>query len=255
MKKQKIKSKKKQKEFSYLEKSKNSILIIIIIFVASILLGIINADSLKSIINPILEDLIGKTENLNTIGLITFIFTNNVFSSLLGLFLGIFLGIFPIIVTLTNGIILGYVLERTAQISILELWRIFPHGIFELPAVFISLGVGLKLGIDIIKNYWKINKNPIIKILGVVSCLTALLGLGVLKLALNNSIGYIFSLFSFILGLCLIIPFILLFFLTNKDIKKFNLQKIKDSLRIFFSTVIPLLIIAAIIEGVLITIT
>ena len=26
------------------------------------------------------------------------------------------------------------------------LWRIFPHGIFELPAVFISLGLGLKLG-------------------------------------------------------------------------------------------------------------
>jgi len=26
------------------------------------------------------------------------------------------------------------------------LWRILPHGIFELPAVFIALGMGLKFG-------------------------------------------------------------------------------------------------------------
>jgi len=28
----------------------------------------------------------------------------------------------------------------------LTLWKLFPHGIFELPAVFISLALGMKLG-------------------------------------------------------------------------------------------------------------
>jgi len=26
------------------------------------------------------------------------------------------------------------------------MWRLVPHGIFELPAIFISLGIGLKFG-------------------------------------------------------------------------------------------------------------
>jgi stage II sporulation protein M len=28
-------------------------------------------------------------------------------------------------------------------------WRLFPHGIFELPAIIISLGLGFKLGVEI----------------------------------------------------------------------------------------------------------
>jgi len=33
------------------------------------------------------------------------------------------------------------------------LWRLVPHGIFELPAVFISLGLGIKLGTFIFREY------------------------------------------------------------------------------------------------------
>jgi stage II sporulation protein M len=61
--------------------------------------------------------------------------------------LGIFFGVFPIITIIINGYILGYVaLATTNAESFFSLWRILPHGIFELPAVFISLGLGLKLG-------------------------------------------------------------------------------------------------------------
>jgi len=34
----------------------------------------------------------------------------------------------------------------------LSLWRLLPHGIFELPAVFISLGMGLKIGMFIFQK-------------------------------------------------------------------------------------------------------
>ena len=34
----------------------------------------------------------------------------------------------------------------------LSLWKILPHGIFELPAVFIALGIGIKLGMFIFQK-------------------------------------------------------------------------------------------------------
>jgi len=63
------------------------------------------------------------------------------------MFLGMFLGIAPVLFSLFNGYLLGFVaLMAVNEQGFLSLWRIFPHGIFELPAVFISLGLGMKLG-------------------------------------------------------------------------------------------------------------
>ena len=76
-----------------------------------------------------------------------YIFLNNLQSSFFGLVLGVFFGIFPIITTIVNGYILGFVSIKVVSVEgIFVLWRLFPHGIFELPAVFISLGLGLKFG-------------------------------------------------------------------------------------------------------------
>jgi stage II sporulation protein M len=56
---------------------------------------------------------------------------------------------------ISNGIILGYVMKGVwIDSGISNFWRIFPHGIFELPAVFISLALGLKLGMFVF------SKNP-----------------------------------------------------------------------------------------------
>ena len=45
------------------------------------------------------------------------------------------------------GVVIGYVLNRVWQESgIRDIWKILPHGIFELPAVIIALGLGLRLG-------------------------------------------------------------------------------------------------------------
>ena len=42
---------------------------------------------------------------------------------------------------------MGFVAEESVEAAgVLSLWRILPHGVFELTAVFISLGMGLKLG-------------------------------------------------------------------------------------------------------------
>ena len=247
-----------KKQRNYLKESKSSIKLVVTIFVASLLLGLLFANPLSTIINPLLKNLIEQTENLNTLELIIFIFLNNALTSLIGLFLGLFLGIFPIIVAVTNGVILGYVLERTAQISILEFWRLLPHGIFELPAVFISLGMGLKLGIDSIKNYNYIyKKNAKMQILGVISILFALIGIIMLRSAATieqNSLTGISTLTLSLFSLILMFPFIILFFAMNRKIRIYNFQNITSALKVFLRLIIPLLIIAAVIEGLLINI-
>jgi len=127
---------------SYLKESKTQILIITIIFITSILIGFFNADKL-TIIDTLIKQIINKTINLNATELIFFILQNNLQASFFGLVSGIFFGIFPIITTL---IVIGYVIERVSQVASLSdiLKAFIPHGIFELPAVLISLGLGLK---------------------------------------------------------------------------------------------------------------
>jgi stage II sporulation protein M len=63
------------------------------------------------------------------------------------LVLGVFLGVVPVLFAIFNGYLLGVVASLTvSQEGFFSLLQLFPHGIFELPAVFISLGMGVKLG-------------------------------------------------------------------------------------------------------------
>ena len=94
-----------------------------------------------------IKELLEKTENMSQSEITKFIFLNNLQSSFTGMIFGIFLGIFPIVVAMLNGYILGFVaLLSVSSDGIFVLWRLVPHGIFELPAIFISLGLGLKFG-------------------------------------------------------------------------------------------------------------
>ena len=245
-----------EKSIKYLKESKKAILFVTAVFFLSAIFGILNADILEEIITPLIKDLIDKTEDLGLIGLIIFIFLNNSLTSFIGIILGIFLGIIPIISIITNGVVLGFVLEKVSKTSIMGLWRLFPHGIFELPAVFISLGLGVKLGVDITRNYMFKNKKSRLKqIFGAISMILGIIGIGVLRLATNvSSTPLVFAGLFFILGILFLTPFILLFFITDKKIRGYNTLKIKHSLKIFVYIVIPLLVIAALIEGILIVV-
>jgi len=64
--------------------------------------------------------------------------------------LGIGLAIFPLVTAIANGYLLGFVArEAVMQEGIFIFWRLFPHGIFELPAVLFSIGIGMKIGTEI----------------------------------------------------------------------------------------------------------
>ena len=180
-----------KESLGYIRVSRNFIYSVIIVFLFFFFIGFfIKAPGiLEERILEFIKELLKKTAGMSQPELTSFIFFNNLQSSFIGMLFGIVLGIFPVLTTLANGYLLGFVAEKTVgKEGIFILWRLFPHGIFELPALFISLGLGLKLGTFIFKK----NK---LKVLG-----TYLL----------------------------------------------------KSIKVFFFIVIPLLIIAAIIEGVLI---
>jgi len=130
----------------FLSDSKKYIYASIILFFASALIGFFFASHF-SFIEKILQQLVDETYGLGTLDLIVFIFWNNLKSAFIGLALGIAFGIMPIINAVSNGVVLGYVFNKIYNISgFADFWRILPHGIFELPAIFISLGMGMKLG-------------------------------------------------------------------------------------------------------------
>lgn len=174
----------------YLKKGRPYIFSIMCIFVLFMVSGFALADEM-GFIDQFINELIRKTVGLSGIEMILFIFINNVKASFFGLFVGIVFGLFPIANAIMNGTVLGYVFKRVYEVTgVNDFWRILPHGIFELPAIFISLGLGIKLG------WFIFSKNP------------------------------------------------------GKEIK----ERFWSSLIIFLRIVIPLLIIAACIEGTLITV-
>jgi stage II sporulation protein M len=79
--------------------------------------------------------------------LIVMIFLQNFFSSFVSMWAGALLGLVPVAAAATNGILLGVVLLAAAHGNISHaLWKLIPHGIFEMPAVFISWGLGIWRG-------------------------------------------------------------------------------------------------------------
>jgi stage II sporulation protein M len=139
--------------------------------------------------NEQLKQLILEFEGLGSLETICKIFVNNVIASFLGIFLGVFFGIVTLSFIFVNGYLIGYVMDLSVAAAGWEvLWRLVPHGIFELPAVLLSFALGIKLG---------------------------------------------------------------MFFL-DKDPWEELKRRAKESLNVFILIVVPLLVIAAIIEGILI---
>jgi stage II sporulation protein M len=138
-----------RKCWKYLKESRKFILVIIGFFCLAIFLGfaIPLPQEFYDKIMTYIKDILQQTEGLSHFDLIQFIFLNNIKSTFFGILFGVVLGIFPLISAIANGYVLGFVsFLSVSKVGISSLWRIFPHGVFELPAIFISLGLGLKLG-------------------------------------------------------------------------------------------------------------
>lgn len=144
-----------RESFDYIKDSRKFIYSVILLFFLFALVGFfVSAPSfLEGRILQFIEELLTRTEGMSRWELISFIFLNNLQSSFTGMVFGVFFGVFSLLSVITNGYVLGFVASKTAASDgILTLWRILPHGIFELPALFISLGLGLRLGSFILQK-------------------------------------------------------------------------------------------------------
>jgi len=139
----------------YIWESRSYILMIFLVFIIFSFVGFFFHGQF-TFLDKILEELIRKTEGMNVWQLMVFIFFNNVQSAIFGMVLGVVLGVFPLMNAVSNGVVLGYVLEKSYSVfGFWEFWRILPHGIFELPAIFIALGLGTRLGMFIFEKQKK----------------------------------------------------------------------------------------------------
>jgi len=176
----------------YIKSLKNYCLIILFLFLLISFFGFFFPYFFKEQIINLITELLEKTKNLGTLELISFIITNNIKSAFFGMIFGVFFGIISLGVIIVNGYVLGFVMKETVNLEGFSvLFRLVPHGIFEIPAVIISLALGLKLGM-------------------------------------------------------------FLFVYKGKNKSKEFIIWLKNSIRVFVFVIIPLLVLAGIIEGILI---
>jgi stage II sporulation protein M len=127
------------------------LVIIIFVFFGSLLMGYASAASFPHMAANLMKEFSSRFSPLMTMGpiyiLIT-IFLNNTFVSLISLVLGIAVGIFPILFIASNGYFVGMVSYLVGQQKgfVFILLALLPHGVVELPTIFLSASIGLRLG-------------------------------------------------------------------------------------------------------------
>ncbi|MGP8321590.1 MAG: stage II sporulation protein M [Methanosarcinaceae archaeon] len=143
--------KKYEQDISYLKEIKIHFFIITLVFLLSAALGFFRSymdpDYAMQSLGEI-SGLLSIIKELNQTGIMLFIFFNNAIKSLMILILGIGFGILPLLFIAYNGYIIGVVVYVISGKNgfIYVLSAIMPHGILELPMVFISAAIGLKMG-------------------------------------------------------------------------------------------------------------
>ncbi len=171
------------------ESSVYILLVILLLFFGFFTALIYQPPQIVEAIKVFMESILRDTANFNVFEMMIYILDNNLKNSFFALSFGIIFGILPVFTALSNGYVLGFVSEKSVLVAgPLILLRLFPHGIFEFPAIILAMAMGVRLGL-----FW-----------------------------------------------------------FSKDKKKEFVKRVEGSLRVFLFVVLPLLVIAAIIEGALI---
>lgn len=251
-----------KKSWNDVKELKIYILIISCLMLASLVLGLIYPHFFEEEIKRVIENIIKQTENLTFPQMIVFIIQNNLTTAFIGLVVGLGFGIIPLALTLVNGYIIGFVLSKVIAIEgIISIWKIFPHGIFEIPAVIISFALGLKLGATILESKKKSILAYFLSLTTFILLISFFYLIILLILVLTNNINLENLYLNRIISIIIIIPSFILSiiigrkFLSKEDNKnlwsKFK-ANIEKALRIFLYIILPLIIIAGIIESILI---
>lgn len=235
---------------------------------------------LEKIINQFVSEsvaeIIKETETFNPVQLTFFIINNNIKTAFVGIVSGIFLAISPIMIIVFNGYVLGFVAEVTVNSSknsegIFVLWRLLPHGIFEIPAILLSIGLGIKLGLypfllkGKLKGFFSLIITLVIFLflsgtfmMIIYSIFSPVNLTSNILMSPNDPSQEIFdnpvmSIFvSIVIVLSLFISIYIGYLILSLKDRIIFKNIIRNSLIVFLFVIIPLLVIAGLIEGLLI---
>jgi len=129
----------------------------LVIFGSGIVIGLITVTHVPELAGHFESSVVGFVKifrGLSKFELAAAIFLNNALKTLLGIVLGSLFGIIPVVFLLANGIALGVMFSLSAQSRgpWLSFLSILPHGILELPAVFLGTSIGLMVGSHVVKG-------------------------------------------------------------------------------------------------------
>ena len=127
-----------------LSEARRYIYFTIILFVGGAVVGYAFPSRFAGLLGTI-QGLAARLVESSTPAVILTLFLQNASSAFIATWLGLIFGLVPLFGALVNGIILGAVLALTGG-GLMALLSLIPHGIFELPAIFISWGLGLWRG-------------------------------------------------------------------------------------------------------------
>ncbi len=149
------------KAMTYLIPLRPYLLVIITLFLLATVTGYVSAYFNPDIIDELMgqfEETYGWIAEESPIMIMLFIFANNTINSFIAMLLGTFFGIWPVIFILVNGYFIGVVVFSSVQEYgiLVVLFALLPHGIIELPMIFISASMGLRLGVLAFQKIFKI---------------------------------------------------------------------------------------------------
>jgi stage II sporulation protein M len=104
-----------------------------------------------------LQDLLGTFPNISSMSLpelFAFIAANNILKSLLFMFGGLLGGVLPLFFVIFNGFTVGWVaydLGATQGLGYV-IAGLTPHGIIEIPAILLSMSMGMSLGYTVLNS-------------------------------------------------------------------------------------------------------
>ena len=137
------------------------------VFAFGMILGVVVANRIPGLADRFadtLADFVQMFSALPPWKLAGAIFMNNAVKTLLAIMLGTLLGFVPSIFLLANGVALGVALSLSIQARgvWLSILAIFPHGVLELPAVFLGTSIGLLLGMQTLMRLRGRSETPIL---------------------------------------------------------------------------------------------
>lgn len=138
------------RSIAYLGSIRGYIAISVILFFAAAASGFVAAEQNPAIAEEWMKELemLKWITDLPPLMIMILIFTKNLLACAMAVLLGVGAGVVPMLVAISNGVLVGMVsyqvIQREGVLYLLA--GILPHGILELPAVLVSIAIGLRLG-------------------------------------------------------------------------------------------------------------